>query len=515
MKQEQQKKYGFLMCLCMVIGTVIGTGIFFKNEAVYGFVNGNGKLGIVAWIIGGITAIAFGLSFMEISSANQNSNSGIALYAKLFINNRFGRVVRNAMNNIYFPLTCFTVAYYTTKASIWAIGGGHVAEDSFRNLLGGNSNYELFLTIFAILYSLFVISYSIYQEKLSKWIQMVTVVLKLLPLIVIGLVGLIITNRDAGAFLDYGLGNKSNYEVVKDKNSFEMLLMALPGILFAFDGFLATTYIQKDVHKAKKNIPLALVIGLVTITIIYIVTSIATLNLDPSGSVAKAAGSIFNNALANIFFKRLIFIFIFISAFGGLNGYCFSMTKLTQSSLEDGFMIGNNKIWSKLLKRYGIKMTTMLATLAILSIWILIMAIPTIITEEKYNFFDFISNAAVIMSFMLYGIIILFGLINRFTNKVVTIKNWYFIPTAIVSMLCITIILGYNIYSYFDLLINANNKLGPLFQILFLVLIIALPWTGLFMKDNDMEIKTVVEVAVNMKVNDDDFKSINSESSLN
>jgi len=84
MQKKTAQKYGFFMCFCMVVGTVVGTGIFFKNEGVYGLANGNGVLGLIAWIIGGLMALSFGLSFMEISSAKQDSNSGIALYAKMF-----------------------------------------------------------------------------------------------------------------------------------------------------------------------------------------------------------------------------------------------------------------------------------------------------------------------------------------------------------------------------------------------------------------------------------------------
>ncbi|WP_338981604.1 APC family permease [Spiroplasma endosymbiont of Eupeodes luniger] len=487
MSQNVARKYGLFMCLCMVVGTVIGTGIFFKNEGVYGFVNGNGILGIIAWIIGGVVAISFGLSFMEISSAKQDSNSGIALYAKMFAGSKFGRVVRNAMNNIYLPLTAFTVAYYTSKASVWAIGGGQDAEMRLANVLGGSNVYELLLSIFAVLYTLFVIVCCIYNESITKWVQMITVVLKLIPLIFIGVAGLIVVNAGAGAFLETGLGDPKKYEIVKNKGHFEMLLMALPGILFAFDGFLSTTYIQKDVRNSSKNIPLALVFGLTGITFIYVLTSISTLNLDPSGSVAIAAGKIFNNPTVNAVCTRLIFIFILISAFGTLNGYCFSMTKLTRSSLDDGFVVGNDKIWQKVINRFGIKTATLMVMGVLFAVWIVIMALPTIVTDDNYNFFDFISNAGVVMAFMLYGVIIFYGLLNRYRKKIKTLNAWYFIPAAIISILCITLILGYNVYSYFALLVTSENKVGAILQIFFLLLILALPWLGLFMKDNELE----------------------------
>lgn len=483
MQEKTAKKYGFYMCLCMVIGTVVGTGIFFKNEGVYGLVNGNGYLGIIAWIIGGLTALCFGLSFMEIASAKQDSNSGIALYAKIFGGKKLGSVVRNAINNIYLPLTLFTVAYYCGRASIWAFGGGMEAEDILKENIG-NGNYQFLLSAFAVIYSFLLISCSIYSENAGKWIQMITVVLKLFPLFFIGLVGQFIINPDAGAFSKEGLGNIKEYkDLIKNKGNFEMLLMALPGILFAFDGFLSTTFIQKDVKDAEKTIPLSLIIGLTSITIIYILVSIGTLNLDPSGSVAISVTRIFEDyPITKAVFSRIIFFFILISAIGTLNGYSFAFTKITGCSLEDGFVLGN-KFWNNIINKKGIKFTNWIVTLLILLFWVIWMALPTIFTSM--NFFEFISNSGVVMAFVMYGLIIFFGLLNRYQKKIQTKKLWYFIPAAIASIIGIILILGYNIYSYFANVFLSEDVGLAILQLLILILIMALPWTGLLMKENN------------------------------
>lgn len=281
-----------------------------------------------------------------------------------------------------------------------------------------------------------------------------------------------------------------------------MILMALPGILFSFDGFLSTTYIQKDVKKPERNIPLALVLGLASVTILYLLVSIGTLNLDARGSVAAAAGKIFNNPVLNKIFERIIFFFILISAFGTLNGYSFSLVKLSHSSIEDNFIIGA-KLWNKIMKKYSINFAIFLASVMITLVWGLIMGIPTIFAKETYNFYDFISNAGVVMAFLMYGTIIALRIWNRYHQRITTIKNWYFLPAAIISVICIIAIIGYNIYSYFLNAIVMPEKTGPILAIVLLLLILVLPWFGIWMKDNDTINK---KLTMPMQFNEQDSK---------
>ncbi|WP_425379802.1 APC family permease [Spiroplasma endosymbiont of Stenodema calcarata] len=358
------------------------------------------------------------------------------------------------------------------------------AEIAFSEKVGGYVNYQLILTFFAIFYTILLIYICTYLEKTGKYIQMTTVVLKLIPLILVGLVGMFFFKNNPNAFSDAGLGDPDKYKLVSNKSGFEMILMALPGILFSFDGFLSTTYIQKDVKKPERKIPLALVLGLTSVTILYLIVSIGTLNLDSSGSVAAAAGKIFSNPVANKVFERIIFFFILISAFGTLNGYSFSMVKLSRSSIEDNFIIGA-KLCNKIVAKHSLNLANFVAATVITIIWGLIMGVPTIFAKETYNFYDFISNAGVVMAFLIYGTIIALGIWNRYHKRVKTIKNWYFIPAAIISIICILTIISYNVYSYFLNAIVMLEKTGPILAIILLILILVLPWIGLWMKDNE------------------------------
>ena len=54
MENKLEKKYGLITAICMVVGIVIGSGIFFKAQDILNITQGNMPLGIIAWLIGGV-----------------------------------------------------------------------------------------------------------------------------------------------------------------------------------------------------------------------------------------------------------------------------------------------------------------------------------------------------------------------------------------------------------------------------------------------------------------------------
>lgn len=63
MESNLKKKYGLTTAIAMVVGIVIGSGVFFKAEKVLTATGGNLPLGILAWIIGGAIMVACAYTF--------------------------------------------------------------------------------------------------------------------------------------------------------------------------------------------------------------------------------------------------------------------------------------------------------------------------------------------------------------------------------------------------------------------------------------------------------------------
>ncbi|MEG0157152.1 MAG: amino acid permease, partial [Anaerovoracaceae bacterium] len=57
MGTELQKRYGLITAIALVVGIVIGSGVFFKAEKILSATGGNLPLGILAWVLGGLIMI--------------------------------------------------------------------------------------------------------------------------------------------------------------------------------------------------------------------------------------------------------------------------------------------------------------------------------------------------------------------------------------------------------------------------------------------------------------------------
>ena len=90
--EKLTKKYGLLTAICMVVGIVIGSGVFFKAGKVLSFTNGNiGKTLAVVAIVGGIMIIC-SLVFATLAQKHEKVN-GIVDYAEATLGKRYAYYV--------------------------------------------------------------------------------------------------------------------------------------------------------------------------------------------------------------------------------------------------------------------------------------------------------------------------------------------------------------------------------------------------------------------------------------
>ncbi len=73
METGLQKKYGLLTAIAMVVGIVIGSGVFFKAEKILTATGGNLPQGILAWAIGGIIMIICAYVFAILATRYEKS----------------------------------------------------------------------------------------------------------------------------------------------------------------------------------------------------------------------------------------------------------------------------------------------------------------------------------------------------------------------------------------------------------------------------------------------------------
>ena len=102
MEKTLSKKYGLPMAISMVIGIVIGSGVFFKAEAVLKATGGDVKTGIWAWLIVGLIMIICSYAFANLATKYEKVN-GVVDYAEATLGKRYGYYIGWYLTVVYQP----------------------------------------------------------------------------------------------------------------------------------------------------------------------------------------------------------------------------------------------------------------------------------------------------------------------------------------------------------------------------------------------------------------------------
>ena len=115
------------MAIAMVVGIVIGSGVFFKAETVLKATGGDVLTGILAWAIVGVVMMICAYTFSILASRYEKVN-GVVDYAEVMVGPRYGYYMGWFMTFIYQPAITSVLAWvsarYTCVLLGWDITGG-------------------------------------------------------------------------------------------------------------------------------------------------------------------------------------------------------------------------------------------------------------------------------------------------------------------------------------------------------------------------------------------------------
>ena len=112
--QELKQKYGLLTAIAMVVGIVIGSGVFFKAEKVLSATGGNLPLGIGAWILGGLIVLVCAYTFAILATRYLKVN-GIVDYAENAVGKKYAYFMGWFMAFIYYPSLTSVLAWVSAR----------------------------------------------------------------------------------------------------------------------------------------------------------------------------------------------------------------------------------------------------------------------------------------------------------------------------------------------------------------------------------------------------------------
>ena len=305
MEKKLERKYGLFTAICMVVGTVIGSGVFFKAQTVLEKTGGDMTLGIFSWIITGMLMIICSAMF-AVMATKYEKVSGVVDYAEAACGSAYGYYLAWFMVNIYYPAMTGVLAWVSARY--------------FGEILGWGAADPEVMTI-AALFLVGNYALNAFSPKLAGKFQVSSTVIKLIPIFLMAIVGVIVGSAKGTL--------PENFATVIDpaKGGMSGLFGGVVGTVFAYEGWIVATSINAELKNPKKNLPIALVIGSIIVVTAYV---LYFLGVSGGASTAVLIEKGAPTAFTNIFGEvggLLLQICIVISCLGTLNGLMVGATR--------------------------------------------------------------------------------------------------------------------------------------------------------------------------------------------
>ena len=305
--QDMKKTVGFLQGLAIVVGMIIGSGIFLKPSIVLNNA-GSPFLALVAWILGGVVTLCSALSIAEIAS-NIPKAGGLYSYLEELYGEKLGFLLGWVQSVISYPasVAAQAIAFATYSAffipmTLWQ---------------------QRFLA-FGVLALLLLLN--ILSTRYGGIIQVIATVGKLIPVAAILGFGLFSGMAPGASGMSTALVGEGGAGIGA----------AILGTLWAYDGWIGVTNMAAEMKDPKKNLPKVISIGIIFVIVVYALFNVVLFNALPAHQLAssKTPGADAAVALFGEGGATFLTIGIMVSVFGALNGYLMTAARVPQAMAE-------------------------------------------------------------------------------------------------------------------------------------------------------------------------------------
>ena len=302
------KKIGLWSSTALVTGNMIGSGIFLLPATLASF----GGIGLMGWLYSAMGALLFTLVFRQLSQRLPETIGGPYAYVKLMLGDFWGFLVGWG----------YWVSIWCTNAAIAVAFVGYLSV--FLPEINSNTPLAIGCGLGAIWALSAVNSFSI---RTVAWVQKITTVLKLLPILAIGFIGIF--------YIDWSL---INFDNLSGQSDFQAISAVTTLTLFAFLGLESATVASGRTKNAAKTVGRAGMIALGITGVTYILSSVAIFGILPP-EVLKDSSAPFADA-ASVFWgekaKYIVAAGAIAATLGALNGWLLIQGQIPMAAAQDG-----------------------------------------------------------------------------------------------------------------------------------------------------------------------------------
>lgn len=307
------KKIGWKTATAIVISNMVGTGVFTSLGYQVPELHNTFTI-ILLWTIGGILALIGAFIYAELG-AHFKQSGGDYIY----------------LSRTYHPI----MGYITSWVSLIVGFSGPIALAALAmaKYLGFENERSS-----AILIIIIIAIFQCFSLKVSSRFQNIFAVLKVAFIVVLILIGISISPSPTNALL---WDNSWTHEIIVPAFASSLVF-----VTYAYTGWNSASYIVEEIQKPKVNLPKALIIGTVFVTVSYVLVNFVFLK---HASIEQMEGKedIANIAFTNILGVRgvkWISYLIALQLVSTISGYLWVGSRVTQATAKE------NHLWSYLGK---------------------------------------------------------------------------------------------------------------------------------------------------------------------
>ena len=304
---EQKNKLGLWTSTSLVVGNMIGSGVFLMPVALAAY----GGVSLFGWIISAIGAFILAKVFSNLSKLMPQSDGGPYAYSRKGFGDFAGFIVAWGY---WISVWCANAAITVSLVS---------ALSTFFPALATNPVLAVATGLGAIWFLTWINTLGIVT---SGKLQLITTILKILLLILVAVGGLFFFS--AKNFIPFNTSGGSDLAAISATAAFTF---------FAFLGLECATIPSGNVANPEKTIPRATMLGTLIATLIYILSSVSIMGMIPAKDLlhsvtpfADAAVIIWGNSA-----RYWVSAGVAIAAFGALNGWILIQGQIPSAIAKD------------------------------------------------------------------------------------------------------------------------------------------------------------------------------------
>ena len=305
--QSTPKKIGLWTSTSLVVGNMIGAGVFLMPSALASF----GSISLIGWVFSALGAIVIAKIFANLSKLIPASDGGPYAFSKAGLGNFAGFLVGWG----------YLISVWTTNAAI-AVSLVS-ALSTFFPILSQDATVALITGLACLWFLTWINTLGVFA---SGRVQLITTILKILPLALVAIGGLIFI--DVQNLLPFNMSGTSNWQAITATTTLTF---------FAFLGIECATIPSSSVENPGQNISRATMRGVLIAAGIYLLSTAAIMGMIPASELqnsitpfADAAEKIYGHGA-----KYWVSAGAAIAAFGALNGFILVQGQMPYAMAKD------------------------------------------------------------------------------------------------------------------------------------------------------------------------------------